>query len=117
MRSFFVCTRSFRSVMIVASFIVALSACGGGGGTSRPSGPVVSLLPLALPAAHGLAAGEITVAAGQSEEHGDVVVSCPLGGEACVLVAMAGRHGVLPRNWRYARGTNTLDAGSWADPQ
>ena len=39
----------------------------------------------ALPPGHGLNAGEITVAPGQSMEHGNVVVSCPAGGQACVL--------------------------------
>ena len=38
-----------------------------------------------LPPGHGLGAGEITVDAGQSMEHGNVVVSCPAGVQACVL--------------------------------
>ena len=38
-----------------------------------------------LPPGHGLSASDITVAAGQSMEHGNVVISCPAGGSACVL--------------------------------
>ena len=41
-------------------------------------------LTLILPAGHGRAAGDITVDPGQSVEHGNVVVSCPAGGDACV---------------------------------
>ncbi|MCY4572302.1 MAG: transferrin-binding protein-like solute binding protein [Gemmatimonadetes bacterium] len=40
---------------------------------------------MALPAGHGLPSGEITVAPGESEEHGNIVLSCPAGGQACVL--------------------------------
>ena len=40
---------------------------------------------LALPSNHGLAAGSVTVQSGASDEHGDVVVSCPAGGSACVV--------------------------------
>ena len=42
-----------------------------------------------LPSGHGLAAGEISVAPGSSDEHGNVVVSCPAGGPACVLIVAA----------------------------
>ena len=72
--------------------LVALAACGGGGG-----GPVVSPGPvpgqnplLSLPSSHGLAAGSrITLAPGASEEHGNVVVSCPSSGDACVVIVAA----------------------------
>ena len=36
-----------------------------------------------LPSGHGLKPGVITVAAGASAEHGNVVVTCPPGGRAC----------------------------------
>ena len=39
-----------------------------------------------LPANHGLAAGVIPVAAGASEERGNVVITCPAGGPACELI-------------------------------
>ena len=74
--------------LVVILCLLALSACGGGsGGGSRPeaTGP----LPLPLPPGHGLTVGEITVPPGQSMEHGNVVVSCPAGGQACVLNAAA----------------------------
>ena len=38
-----------------------------------------------LPSGHGLAAGTITVQPGASDEHGNVMVSCPAGGRACVV--------------------------------
>ena len=40
---------------------------------------------LALPWVHGLSEGTITVQPGASEEHGNVTLSCPAGGEACVM--------------------------------
>ena len=64
-----------------------LSACGGGGG-GMP-GPVRETripVPLSPPDDHGLPAGEIHVDAGASERRGSVVVSCPSGGETCMLV-------------------------------
>ena len=68
---------------------MALSGCGGGdgggGGGPRPVAPPI----LSLPSGHGLGAGEITVAAGVTEEHGNVVVTCPPGGAACVVSVMA----------------------------
>ena len=38
-----------------------------------------------LPANHGLAAGVIPIAAGASEERGNVVITCPASGPACEL--------------------------------
>ena len=83
-----------RSVQLTTALAVALlltmalSGCGGGGGGGgvRPPlpPPVVS-----LPPGHGLGAGEIVVAAGTSAEHGNVVVTCPTGGGACVVRVMA----------------------------
>ena len=74
---------------------VSLSACGGGGGGgTKGPGPVDPVgpparLPIPLPSGHGLAAGEIRVAPGASEEMGNVVVSCPAGGPACVVTVAA----------------------------
>ena len=42
-----------------------------------------------LPPGHGLVAGEIVVAAGATAEHGNVVVTCPVGGGACVITVSA----------------------------
>ena len=65
---------------------VALSACGGG--TPMPASPAGdgTTLPLEAPAHHGLAPFErFKIAPGMSEEHGNVVISCPAGGRNCVL--------------------------------
>ena len=40
---------------------------------------------LTLPLHHGLAAGQFTVQPGAADEHGNVVVSCPPDGRACVV--------------------------------
>ena len=81
---------------------VALSGCGGGGsggGVPRPVTPGV----LELPPGHGLGAGVIRVAADVSEVHGNVVLTCPAGGNACVVTVSAdgtaeyARTGGVPR--------------------
>ncbi len=74
-------TIKFSTHVLCVLTALTLAGCGGGGGTM----PEPSVLPLALPADHGVPAGEITVAPGESEEHGNIVLSCPAGGQACVL--------------------------------
>ena len=76
-------TIKFSTRVLCVLTALTLAGCGGGGGGGTMPEP--SVLPLALPADHGLPAGEITVAPGESEEHGNVVLSCPAGGQACVL--------------------------------
>ena len=69
---------------------MALSGCGGGG-------PRVVTPPVrSLPPGHGLDPGDIAVAAGDSRVHGNVVVACPPGGNACVLRVMADGTVVYP---------------------
>ena len=41
--------------------------------------------PFPLPSDHGLAAGQFTIQPGASDAHGNVVVSCPADGSACVI--------------------------------
>ena len=76
-------TIKFSTPVLCVLAALTLAGCGGGGGGGTMPGPTV--LPLALPAGHGLSSGEITVAPGESEEHGNIVLSCPAGGQACVL--------------------------------
>ena len=78
--------------VIVALFGLVLTGCGGGGVGSVMRPPVVEngmQETLRLPVGHGLTAGEITVQPGASAEHGNVVVSCPAGGAACVVTVAA----------------------------
>ena len=78
-----------------ALIALALSGCGGGGdsSTSIPATPVTPPAKmseaLTLPTAHGLAVGEFTLQPGASDEYGNVVVSCPAGGNACVVTVAA----------------------------
>ena len=68
-----------------------------------------------LPSGHGLVAGEISVAPGGSVERGNVVVSCPAGGAACVVTVAAdgtasyARTGGAPSltRWGYSRNNPT----------
>ena len=70
-----------------------LKVAADGSATYEKTGGMPSFMPAlaahVLPTGHGLPAGDITVAAGTSDEHGNVVVSCPASGEACVLVVAA----------------------------
>ena len=109
---------------LFACLLLLLAACGGGGGgpsavvgpepVDPPEPPVEPSVGLPLPSGHGLTAGTFTVAAGGSAEHGNVVVSCPAGGPACVVtVAVDGtasydRTGGVP-------GV-TVAYGAWALP-
>ena len=74
---------------IGVSLLVALSGCGGGGGSSGPViGPSqedTTIVVPGMPSNHGLSEGSITVQPGASTEHGNVILSCPAGGVACVL--------------------------------
>ena len=78
--------------------------------------PPVDDVTVALPGGHGLATGEITVAPGAMQEHGNVVVWCPAGGAACVLtVAVDGtatydRTGGMP-SFTAAPGSQELPGG------
>ena len=67
-----------------------------------------------LPVGHGLSAGEITVAPGASRELGNVVVSCPAGGAACVVTVAADGTASYERTG----GVPTVAAayGSWSLP-
>ena len=57
------------------------------------TGAVPSVMParaaLSLPANHGFAAGDLTVASGTSEQRGNVDVTCPASGSACAIIVAA----------------------------
>ena len=63
---------------MAALALLGLSGCGGM--VAEMSDP---LLP--VPVNHGLGAGEITIRPGSAVEHGNVQVSCPSGGRACLV--------------------------------
>ena len=67
---------SSRVVCVLAALTLAGCGGGGGGGDGRTM-PEPTVPPLALLAGHGLPSGEITVAPGESQEHGHVTITCP----------------------------------------
>ena len=99
----------FLPLLIVSLCVIALSACGTGDGPDPEDRSPVSV---ELPVGHGLTVGEITILPGASEEHGNVVVSCPAGGEACVLnVAADGS-----ASYQKTGGMPSLMAALWRVP-
>ena len=75
-----------------ASFIVALAGCGGGGGSIGlvdPMPPIdedTTMTVIGVPSNHGLGPMDAaTIEPGASEERGNVELSCPGGGPACVV--------------------------------
>ena len=50
---------------------------------------IAALEPFAVPANHGLAAGDLMVAPGATETRGNVVITCPAGGPACEVIVAA----------------------------
>ena len=97
--------RSLRYLLVLICAALLLTACGGGGSgstmpappTEQPPGsgidptlddmdpPAATTQPLPLPDNHGLAVGRYTVEPGTSEVHGNIVLTCPAGGGACVI--------------------------------
>ena len=86
--------KTIAQTLATVAVAISLAACGGGGSDPVGGGPVDPVTPpggmsLTLPPGHGLSAGEIRVAPGASRELGNVVVSCPAGGAACVVTVLA----------------------------
>ena len=80
------------AIMVSTAIVVAISGCGGGraGVVIPPDMPEIvggTILPLlGVPSNHGLGAMErFTLQPGGSEEHGNVVISCPAGGSTCAV--------------------------------
>ena len=83
-----------EATVLVAAILLTmtLTGCGGGGGVgSGLPRPVDPTRDFPLPSGHGLGAGVITVAAGASAEHGNVVITCR-GSSACVVTVSV--HGI-----------------------
>ena len=78
------------SLAAAVLFVVALVGCGGGSsGLVRDTGPIPVEL-AGVPSNHGLGAMDaFTIPPGSTEERGNVALSCPAGGPACV-VSVAG---------------------------
>ena len=73
-------SRIVAACAATAVLALVLSACGGGGG------PTTTVPTLALPAGHEIPADTYTIPAGEDQVLGNVEVSCPAGGMACVLI-------------------------------
>ena len=114
--------RAFTPVTAALGLAV-LAACGGGsGGAGQDAGQerdgppdrseTSTAVSLPLPSGHGIASGVIRVPPGTSAVHGNILVSCPPGGQACVLTVAADRTasydgtGGAPAvtAWRHSRG-------------
>ncbi len=127
---------SASSVLWALVCVFMLSGCAGGGGgvtlmppPTTPPKPVDPTPGLPLPSGHGLMAGQITVAAGASEEHGNVVVTCPAGGGACAVTVAADGTAVYDRtggtptfifaHWTYERDNPTAEdlLDHWNKPE
>ena len=69
---------------VAVLFVMALVGCGGGNsGLVRDAGPMTLA---GVPSNHGLASMDaFTIQPGSSEERGNVELSCPAGGPACVV--------------------------------
>ena len=74
-------------MMVTGIVSIVTLGCGGGGSSMPPTTQIRedTSVDLPLPSDHGIPAGEYTVAVGTSAEQGNVVVSCPAGGSACVV--------------------------------
>ena len=104
-------TIGIAGALLVAA---ALSGCGGGGGGGGLPRPVDPTPALPLPSGHGLGAGVITLAAGEVEERGNVVFTCPAGGSACVVTVSADGTAVYDRMGGVPGVTAAY--GSWGLP-
>ena len=78
-----VSARKYMTAFAAAALVaVAVSACGGGPPNNGPPPPPPTV---SLPAGHEIPADTYTIPAGDERELGNVTVSCPSGGMACVL--------------------------------
>ena len=86
------------SVLFLA---LAMAGCGGGGGTTQaPVEPEPMMHPVDLAgvtagAMAGAMAGELSVAAGDSGDHGNITFSCPPGGDDCMIEVMVADDGTV----------------------
>ena len=68
-------------IFVAMAAVAVLAGCGGGSSTSEP----LPDIRVNLPGGHGIPAGTYTIQAGSARAIGNVEVSCPAGGTACVL--------------------------------
>ena len=77
-----------KLIVVSTAMAAALSACGGGSGSSLSSG--IATGDLVLPSGGAPPADDLTIPAGQSVTQGGVVYTCPAGGPDCQVMATAG---------------------------
>ena len=84
-------TMKHLALAAAAAAALALAGCGGGGGGTPPAPPKPKAVSLTgVTAGYVTTAGEFTIAAGETMNHGDITFSCPAGGADCdVAVTVA----------------------------
>ena len=84
-------TMKHLTMAAAAAAALALAGCGGGGGGTPPAPPKPKAVSLTgVTAGYVTTAGEFTIAAGETMDHGDITFSCPAGGADCdVAVTVA----------------------------
>lgn len=93
-----IATTHRHKTALAAAAVLALGlyGCDGGGGGSTTTTSTPADVDLSRVTAGVMAeTGTVTIAAGQSEEHGDISFSCAAGGPDCVVMVMVDANGAI----------------------